>query len=383
MTKRLSLPARPVDSSRAAPRLQWLDALRGLAALLVLVSHIMYRVGGSWPLLLDQYVQIGHVGVVLFLLTSGYLIPGTLLRAGSLRVFWIKRIFRLYPLYWCSLALALAWYALGLFPEAGNGDGLQAALALRTAPLAPILANATMLQTFLQQPQLSGVYWTLTLEMAFYLFVSLAFALGVLRYTVPLAVGCLAATVLVEGLLPRAGWQIAQPIASSLALMLTGSVVAEAHAGRVPYHHAWIIVLAALALLVLPLPANPHFWLPVGPSWLPARPLAFALFGLGLLIAHRPVPRPLIWLGTVSYSVYLLHVFLLPFALPWWGYLVGTYAVAAAAERWIERPGIAAGRWVLANALHHKLRRVVGRRDDIDRRPDLVTDEHLHVVVDA
>src|SRR5436305_3617009 len=95
-------------SSSAPPRLAFLDALRGVAALAVVAAHIQAHladpVGDIAP---ARYFSAGQFGVTLFFLVSGFVIPMTLER-GSPRSFWIKRVCRLYPLYWASLALALA-----------------------------------------------------------------------------------------------------------------------------------------------------------------------------------------------------------------------------------------------------------------------------------
>ncbi|MFC7645188.1 acyltransferase family protein [Streptosporangium lutulentum] len=70
------------------PRLAWLDALRGLAAVAVLLEHML-----PWllPALPRQYLfSLGMYGVLVFFLVSGYIIPVSLEARGDVRAFWIS-----------------------------------------------------------------------------------------------------------------------------------------------------------------------------------------------------------------------------------------------------------------------------------------------------
>jgi len=86
-------------------RLAWLDALRGYAALVVVVFHLSPTVLGSdRHLALYRHFDLGKYGVLLFFLVSGYVIPMSLERHGSLRRFWIGRLCRIYPAYLAAIA---------------------------------------------------------------------------------------------------------------------------------------------------------------------------------------------------------------------------------------------------------------------------------------
>src|ERR1700759_1323329 len=96
-------PAAPSSSRRMA----WLDVLRGLAAMAVVYHHAGYWVWTEPHDVGDRWFAAGVFGTTLFFLISGYIIPASLERKGSLRGFWISRIFRLYPL-WVTVIVAVA-----------------------------------------------------------------------------------------------------------------------------------------------------------------------------------------------------------------------------------------------------------------------------------
>lgn len=161
--------------------MSWLDALRGLAAMVVVFEHSLdvllpeVRRGAS------PWFDFGRYGVFVFFLVSGYVVPFSLERRGSVRHFWAGRVFRLYPAWFVSAALALA---LG---SAGLSYGLPAALGER--PWASTLAHLTMLQDLLGVPNIVNVYWTLSYEMVFYLLVTAMFVAGVHRSSARVALG--------------------------------------------------------------------------------------------------------------------------------------------------------------------------------------------------
>src|SRR6266700_4712282 len=86
-------------AARPGARLAWLDALRGLAALAVVFDHASTLVVTSTHSFLYQWFNFGQYGVFVFFLVSGYIIPASLERKGSIPGFWTGRLFRLYPMY--------------------------------------------------------------------------------------------------------------------------------------------------------------------------------------------------------------------------------------------------------------------------------------------
>src|SRR6266576_1835995 len=171
---------------REGSRLAWLDALRGLAALAVVFDHGSTLVVTSAHSFLYQWFNFGQYGVFVFFLVSGYIIPASLERKGSIRGFWISRGFRLYPLY------VLAIIASGVGYELGYGT-------LRGAqhhPVQSAAADLLMLPNVLGGPNVPNVTWTLSYEMVFYLLLAALFSWRIharsSSYALTFAVGAVA-----------------------------------------------------------------------------------------------------------------------------------------------------------------------------------------------
>src|SRR6202012_2106928 len=103
-------------------RMAWLDALRGFAALFVVFDHLTYYVLQHVRTVVYQYFDPGLYGVFVFFMVSGYIVRASLERRGSVRGFWVSRVFRLYPLYLVALIVAVVLWKvhLGLIANANT-----------------------------------------------------------------------------------------------------------------------------------------------------------------------------------------------------------------------------------------------------------------------
>lgn len=157
-------------------RLNHLDGLRGIAALLVMIQHsvtVMARhpEAAGWfqwfaHAFNTSYFSPGRAGIVAFFLISGFVVPFSLKSPHALKGFAVSRFFRLYPAYWSSLFLAVV---------------LLSGLGIESFETKQVLANITMFQFLLGQDDVVGAYWTLFLEMVFYIACATWFMLGVMR----------------------------------------------------------------------------------------------------------------------------------------------------------------------------------------------------------
>ncbi|TYK43742.1 acyltransferase family protein [Actinomadura decatromicini] len=158
-------PMSPVNPPPA--RLREIDLLRFVAALLVMIHHYVGRLGG-WGVQnhhnmpgIAQIAHFGNLGVDLFFLISGFVI---LMSAWGRGVgdFAVSRVVRIFPGYWFGVTLAVvAFLAIGQTPWAGHN------------PIAVYLPNMTMFQMGIGVNHMEVVYWTLWVELHFYVLISL------------------------------------------------------------------------------------------------------------------------------------------------------------------------------------------------------------------
>jgi peptidoglycan/LPS O-acetylase OafA/YrhL len=120
-----------------------LTGMRGLAALYVLVFHYLYSPNGLVPSWITWFSGEGWSGVVFFFVLSGYLLA--MLYTTPTKKYFIRRVFRTFPLYYASLPL----YIITGF--------------IIFSPVYLIYAQNYFPQTFNVSP-----LWTLTLEELFY-----------------------------------------------------------------------------------------------------------------------------------------------------------------------------------------------------------------------
>ncbi len=279
-------------------RILELDALRGLAALAVVLFHFTTRYNELFghTQTLDFAVPWGHYGVDLFFMLSGFVILLTLERTANTAQFAWGRFSRLYPTYWA--AALVTFFVVSLCGLAGQ-----------EVTLTDALLNLTMLQSLLGADHIDGAYWSLQAELIFYANMLLLYQCGAFRRP-SLAVGSwLGVAFAIQLIRPEVAdvWPMVDGLLSKLAtiaslkfipLFAIGIVFYSAKKiGQLSVGHR-LLILGSLATV-----AVSH-----GPQAL----VADALLALLLWIAvdgHCPAlaSRPLIYLGGLSYSLYLIH----------------------------------------------------------------------------
>ena len=146
-------------------RVKELDALRGLAALMVMWYHFTaFRPQAALGF------TYGLTGVDLFFIISGFVIFMSLNHVKNSQQFIVNRFSRLYPTYWACVTItfiSLITYKLIAF----NGD-----------EIITYASNLSMFQFYLKARDLDDSYWTLIIEMTFYIVMLALFHFKKLNY---------------------------------------------------------------------------------------------------------------------------------------------------------------------------------------------------------
>jgi peptidoglycan/LPS O-acetylase OafA/YrhL len=313
----------------AAPRLDYLDGIRALAALFVLLHHSWLTIypgyprndGPTWL----GWMLYGHMAVSVFIVVSGFSLAIAPARRDmhlpmSNAQFIARRGWRILPTYWAALALSCLIFGLVTAEETGSVVTAKA-----------IVVHSLMLQDVVDSTKPNGVFWSIAVEWQIYFLFPIMLLLGrrfgmsrsfaatgalVLvgyllatnlspfarflnitpQYIVLFGMGVLAATLLRRD----NGFGHAHLLLPGAALLGLGFVALCAWQGSVWVvdHFFWVDLLvgAAVASLVGALAVGR------------ARGFAGALGG-----------RPLVAIGAFSYSIYLIHA---PILWLVWHYLV-------------------------------------------------------------
>lgn len=343
-----------MENARAG-RIQSIDGLRGIAALLVVLFHLhgaVSRTAKDWlwgPV--DWVARYGYLGVDVFFVISGFVIALSVSRAlptlGFFGRFVLRRSIRLDPPYWAAILLevVLLYLMVRIVPD----------LPVVFPSGGQVLAHLGYVQDLLGYPNIVDSFWTLCYEVQFYgFFVGLVVLRAALpaRLQGPILAMAAAVFLFLVSLYTRywrpdwvpGGLAIDRWFQFFIGVLTWRAVTAP---GRdLALYASWGALAGAVVLA-----GQPAIQL-----------LAIGVSALLVAISRRPswgwffALRPVVFLGLTSYSLYLYHasigwrfIGLLQRLIPgpWSGplalaaYLAGIVvcvAVSALLWRFIERP---------------------------------------------
>lgn len=290
------MPSQPLEAAPPAQRNQTtaqtsgrltvVDALRGIAALLVCWFHITNGYPGYPSGWLRRSGAEGHLGVSIFFVISGFVIPYALHAAryqpGDYGRFLVRRMIRIdAPCYATSLLIVTL---TALFGASWGETRLKDITLLQT------VLHLGYLNYIAGQEFFCGVFWSLAIEFQYYLMIGLLLPL-------------LCAPDRWQRLFPYAFLGVMAVIADSRQLLfhygflfLLGILTFHRRSGSI----AWRGYLLALPLLAAGVVYTRG----------PAEAIAATATALCIAAARTTwpaLPPPLLWLGSLSYSLYLIH----------------------------------------------------------------------------
>lgn len=306
-----------------------LHGVRGMAAILVLLFHSASPFPGLVQFLSDVpvfgarwdlsfLVRTGWIGVDWFFVLSGFVLAGTLwaksLSPGEVLRFWWRRSVRIFPALWLQLlTLVPLLYALGLMASIDWAQVFgNAVLWLRPLPWG--------------YRSLNGVYWTLVVEFSFYLL--LPWLLMLLRRThilllLALVVGAQLLGQFGRALVPHVEYlyqflRYVFPFLAGLQVAFIAGVSLHLLAKPWPERQRQMLLAVLVLVYLAMLWGLNHFhsaiprghWSPL--VWRMVMALIIAAILWTLLAPMRGTgwlaSRPMVWLGDISYGIYLWHL---------------------------------------------------------------------------
>lgn len=349
----------PIDSTAAsrpvatAQRVAFLDTLRFIAASAVLFQHVAEKTGsfGEWAVGL---LSPGVFGVVLFFVVSGFVIPMAAGRRFDLKTFAIRRVFRIFPLVLGAFAL------LALL---GYGTDLSGFAEVRSATMRDWIANLLLVQDYLGATPLLGVTWTLSIEFAWYALFAVALVSLGRRFDDKLVIAAPLVELALVGVSLLIGHRLPLARTGMIYAAILGCRAFRAYDGQLTSRRVcidtavFIVTMAISNIVSFGYYRHPHITMNQALfPWLIA-PLLFMAVACVPAIRRSPIVTNRVtgWLGSVSFSTYLLHPFSMGLAsslVPPHFFAVTcvllTLALSVLGYRLIELPGQALGKRIVA-----------------------------------
>lgn len=283
-------------------RRQELNALRGIAVILVVLLHFTSADGQS-----KNIFKLGVTGVDLFFVISGFVILLTLEKTKNWQDFMVGRFSRLYPVCWLTVTVTAILMLVTNFVDTQPTIGM------------PIkyLANMTMFQNYFKINDLDDTFWTLKVEMVFYFFMLVIFLSKNLKRIE--TISCVA-------LLPVIGYHLLLntkfhvvhmrldnylPLLSHFPLFFAGILFYKMKFDQINWTRYLLIISYFILQYILFFDGGRSHYIISQPEYGLMLTIYFTLF---ILYTNNRlsfiVNRVTLFLGSISYSLYLMHSFI-------------------------------------------------------------------------
>jgi peptidoglycan/LPS O-acetylase OafA/YrhL len=352
-------------------RMDQLDSIRGLASITVLFNHL-YLVLPTLPLLFKysplKAIVNGNAAVIMFFVLSGFVLFLSFMRgvSGTYRSFVTKRILRIYTPYLVSIVLAVVMAAMLAKGSIPGIDAWQSGISLK------LLIEHLSLVFIIDTKAFNNVIWSLVHEMRISLYFPLiAFCVMRLNWKVNLYI-CLLLSIpsILKDLIPM-GYALTTLLDTMhyTSMFLIGALLAKNLDTLTAIYQTWSKSLKWLILFVafISYAYSAVIITTVLKLGLPYRfvlfdyvvtlsSATFIIYALGSIkLSSLLLKKPMLFLGKISYSLYLLHIIvlfsfmylfygILPIELIYLFTIAVSLLLASLSWRFIEIPSIALGK---------------------------------------
>ena len=277
-----------------------LDAVRGIAIILVMLGHYSLEFLKMPPPFLQLMMGIANGGVIIFFILSGYLINQSIQKTKPI-TFLINRLFKIFPAYVVSVLLYI------LISICFQNEEIN---------LRKIIGNILLSQDLLKVNYYNNVYWSLLIEIKFYFLIAIIYILNAKKVNSYIPYMLIIFNVCLYYFFNRSSslliWLPVFFIGMELFSLKKNNYCATAI-----YKTLFIIFASAL---------NIGFFYEYGN----VIAVVFLFIGSFLILFSFliiRVPRPIIFLATISYSLYLYHTGI--------GYPIGNFVYSYTENKFI------------------------------------------------
>ena len=277
-------------------RVKELDALRGLAALMVMWYHFT-----AFRPQAELGFTYGTTGVELFFMISGFVIFMSLNQVKNSLQFVVNRISRLYPTYWACVTITFLTVTIYNHIDFNQTE------------IITYLGNLTMFQFYLNIRDIDDSYWTLIIEMTFYIVMLALFHFKNLHFLNAIAL-LLMSAVSILGLF-FFNYEVVKTIFNLIQLLqyiplfLAGITFYKLYYQKEKYMQNYGILLACLGCQILSYYYSNRFNGAI--SITEYSIILIIYFGLFMATIHHKLNfianSVTLFFGKISFAVYLLH----------------------------------------------------------------------------
>ena len=265
-----------------------IDFLRGIAALSVCIFHLANGYLHAGNPIFDVFKE-GHLGVEVFFVLTGFLVPYSLFRKGykieQFANYMLDRILRLHPAYLGAVAICVFQEYIGsLIPSMGRPFWVE---------WQDIFWHLFYLPPYVGRPWLLLLFWTLAIQFQFYILFGLLYRLFLNENKLIRIITILAFIIL--------NFQFNDDLTYNnylpyyMVIFIPGILIFQRMQGMLKDWEYWLLLLIDCYVLY-----DQRFEEPLRPA-----AVLFASFIIQFAKIDQPIWK---WLGSISYSLYLVHL---------------------------------------------------------------------------